>query len=1028
MKEFLPFRLDTLNQCLWRVGEMEREERILLTPKAFAVLKHLVEHAGRLVTHDELLEAVWPGSVVEPQAVKKHILDVRNALRDRPKNSLFIETVPKRGYRFVAPVSERVASHPSVPVRAARDTLVGRDRALDELHDGLQHAAQGERQLVFITGEAGIGKTALVDEFRRQVASTALSLRIARGQCMEGYGGKEPYYPMLDALGRLCAGPQGESIVQILAAQAPTWLVQFPALLTREHREMLQREILGATRERMLREIGEALETITAEYPLLLVFEDLQWVDHSTVDLISALARRQVPAKLMLIATCRPLDLEPRDHPLKALARDLLVHRLCREIAPAPLTEAEIAEYLACRSSGTSLPEGLSALLRRHSEGNPLFMVAALDHMTKRGLISHEYGSWKLHVPLAQIELAVPDDLRRMIEAQLERLSPEEQRVLELASIVGASFWAAVIASATEVDPHTFEDLCEDLSRRHQIVRWAGTQHFPNGAVSERYEFVHALYHQVFYDRQAPGRRARLHRRIGERLEALYSQRMNEVVPVLAHHFEAAADWSRAIQYLRMAADTAVHRYAPLEAAPTLQRALELASHLPEKERSASEIETLERLATTYAMSSDYRCIETYQSLIGRAAQQGLVDIEARALIGLAWAESRTSTQRCRDVLDRALKLSADQHDPLLQARTRKSCLACRVYVSGWNAGDAEECRRALADIRETRDPTLLATHLIEWSVIPLFSSHYREAYQSLIEGRAILSEAIGENPYLSFPYQLAQVLLPFCLLYLGEWGECLREIDAAGTMLDRNGDYYRAQAIRLIRASLYFHAMDFAGARDLCESAVPLALDPVSRAAPNALPPHPSELHGALIICGLAQATLGNLERAMESLSAAQQDMDRSPSLFDWYWRMPLKGGLTEVSLRTGDLPRTRADGQRFLDVTLMAAERTWQALAWEANARIARAELDLNRAKDCVSKALLTMEGFEVPLAAWRVHATAAEIFAWSGNREVSQWHRQLSRKTILELANSLPDDHTLRETFLAAPAVVAILNRRS
>ena len=603
MKEFRPFRLDVLNQCLWRIGKMESEERILVTPKAFAVLEYLVERAGQLVTHEELLEGVWPDRMVEPQAVKKRILDVRNALGDRPKNPLFIETVPKRGYRFIAPVSKHIACSPSVSVRAPQGTLVGRNRALAELHVGLQQAIRGERQIVFITGEAGIGKTALTDEFLRQSVSAAIAIRIATGQCVEGYGGKEPYYPMLDALGRFCAGPQAEAIVRILEAQAPTWLVQFPALLKREHREMLQREILGTTRERMLREICEALETITAEYPLLLVFEDLQWVDHSTMDLISALARRQGPAKLMLIATCRPLDPEPRNHPLKALKQDLLVHRLCHEFALAPLTEAQVGEYLAVRSSGASVPQGLSALLHRHSEGNPLFMVAALDHMTKRGLICGENGSWQLHVPLAQIDLAVPDDLRRMIEAQIERLSLEEQRVLELASVAGASFSATAISLAADVDPQTFEDLCEDLSRRHQIVRWAATQYLPDGTIAERYEFVHALYRQVLYDRLAPRRRARLHRRIGERLEELHPELTDEVVPELAHHFEAAADWRRAVEYLRLEAGIARRGFAHSQADSLLQRALELASRLPEAERAPKELEFMTELAANRAAS-----------------------------------------------------------------------------------------------------------------------------------------------------------------------------------------------------------------------------------------------------------------------------------------------------------------------------------------------------------------------------------------------------------------------------------------
>jgi len=168
-----------------------------------------------------------------------------------------------------------------------------------------------------------IGKTTLVDAFEHQAAADTPGLRIARGQCVEGYGGKEPYYPMLEALGQLCHGSAADSVVQVLAAQAPTWLVQFPALVKREQREKLQREIVGATRERMLREIADALETITAESPLLLVFEDLHWADSSTVDLISVLARRRPPARLMLVGTYRLVDLILSEHPLKAVKQDL---------------------------------------------------------------------------------------------------------------------------------------------------------------------------------------------------------------------------------------------------------------------------------------------------------------------------------------------------------------------------------------------------------------------------------------------------------------------------------------------------------------------------------------------------------------------------------------------------------------------------------------------------------------------------------------------------------------------------------
>src|SRR5579871_462162 len=133
MKNFPPFQLDTINQCLWRRRDKRDDERILLTPKSFGVLRHLVEHAGRLVTHDELLEAVWPGTYIQPQAIKKTIVDLRIALEDRAKKPLFIETLHRRGYRFIAAVSEGSRLPFAVPEAAARSRIVGREQPLGEL-------------------------------------------------------------------------------------------------------------------------------------------------------------------------------------------------------------------------------------------------------------------------------------------------------------------------------------------------------------------------------------------------------------------------------------------------------------------------------------------------------------------------------------------------------------------------------------------------------------------------------------------------------------------------------------------------------------------------------------------------------------------------------------------------------------------------------------------------------------------------------------------------------------------------------
>ncbi len=242
MKLFEPFRLDTVNHCLWRA-----HEQVPLTPKAFDVLRYLVEHADRLVTQEEILEALWPETYVNPEGIRKYVLEIRKVLGDRPDQPVFIRTLPKRGYQFVAAVSDDRAVATSAAAMDAADSLVGRVAELDQLNDYLERALGGQRQVIFVTGEAGIGKTTLVDLFQQHAARRRSDLRIARGQCIEGFGG-EAYYPLLEALDALVRNGEDSSLVQTLAKQAPTWLAQFPSLVKIEQRESLQREILGSTR------------------------------------------------------------------------------------------------------------------------------------------------------------------------------------------------------------------------------------------------------------------------------------------------------------------------------------------------------------------------------------------------------------------------------------------------------------------------------------------------------------------------------------------------------------------------------------------------------------------------------------------------------------------------------------------------------------------------------------------------------------------------------------------------------------
>jgi len=820
---------------------------------------------------------------------------------------------------------------------------------------------------------------------------------------------------MLEVLAGLCRGDSGDAIVQILAAQAPTWLVQFPALLTPERGEILRREVLGATPERMLREIGDALEAIAARSPLVIVFEDLQWVDYSTVDMISVLARRRTAAKLMLVGTYRDDEVALSEHPIGALKQDLRSRHLCHEIALGRLSEAQVVDYLVAEQPESPLPAGLAALVCRHSEGNPLFMVATLDHLIGRGLIARERG-WRLRRPLDEIGLAVPESLREMIEIQIERLSPEEQRVLEVASLTQYRAFSVIAraAAAMDADPGQFEMICERLSRRTHILHPGTLEELPDGTISPFYEFSHALYREVLYNRIPPGRRARLHRQAADWAEAAFAGQLSEAAPFLAYHFEHGGDYARAVKYLRSAAQTAGRRYAPREATAHLQHALELSGRLPDSERGMNELAVLEELAAMYLVSFDARAVETYETLAARAAAGELIDLEVTALVNMAYPLSWIDAERSLAVVDRALRLSTRQRDPLQQARTRVSCLVRRIWTGGWNARDAQGCREAVEHIRQSGHRHLLAAHLIDANFIKWVSSEYRTAHQDVVESLAVLVERNVDNPYLSFVHWLSQFTLPWSLLFLGEWGEALRIITAEITLADKNGDRYRGQTLQLYRAWVYLHAMDFPGVLEICNSILP------SLGAPARRPWR----RFCLVLTGAAEAALGRHVAAANQLIAARNEMERQPVIHDWYCRIILEQALTDTWLAKGDLTQARPEAERFLELTLATAERTWQSLAWEANARVAMAGGDDRRARTCIDSALSAMEGFEVPLAAWRVHASAAELETRQGHQRAAERHRSLGGATALALANSLMDHERLRATFLAAPAVRAIV----
>jgi tetratricopeptide (TPR) repeat protein len=292
--------------------------------------------------------------------------------------------------------------------------MLGRDAELETMRGWRERALAGKRQIVFVTGEPGIGKTTLVQAFLEDAARVP-GMLVARGQCLEHYGAGEAYLPVLDGFSRLCRSQNGGEVLALLRQQAPAWLAQIPSLVPPSEREKLQSQVSGSTRERMLREMAETIETLTSRSPLLLVLEDLHWSDYSTLDLISYLSRRQDPARLMVIGTYRPVDVILGDHPLKRIKRELQAHGLCHELPLEYLAEGDVEEYLRARFPGHPLPSRLRRTIYRRTEGNPLFMVNLVEYLIDQKKIIEEKGAWNLAGGLSELEYDVPGNLRQLI-------------------------------------------------------------------------------------------------------------------------------------------------------------------------------------------------------------------------------------------------------------------------------------------------------------------------------------------------------------------------------------------------------------------------------------------------------------------------------------------------------------------------------------------------------------------------------------------------------------------------------------
>lgn len=443
------------------------------------------------------------------------------------------------------------------------DGVFGRDRELEELDSAMALTRQGGCNVAFISGEAGTGKSTLAHTFLQGLDSDC---RIATGHCVRLGGGGEAYRPFLDALGGLLI--EEPELIELMAERAPSW---------RPHlRGSSAPQFVEVTPARMQREMIHLLEAVGTNRPLVVALEDMHWSDVSSVDLLAQLAGRSSIASILVIATVRVGDAVRTNHPILTVMRDAIGKRGGHRIVVSPLDTCATEALLRHRLDGAPPPAKISQALATHTNGNALFLVTLIDALLDRGDLTREGGTWALSTSWADLFGDTPSTVSEVVRGQLAALETRQREVLAAGSVVGSSFTCEAISAVLGISTESVESCCVSLAAGRGFVRAHGAEHWPDGTLTSRFEFVHDVVAKAIYDDLPQARRADWHRRIACRLAIGFKGELQRVATIVAVHFEQSFEPCRAAEYLLIAAEQAMARGAHVESIASLSHGLGL--------------------------------------------------------------------------------------------------------------------------------------------------------------------------------------------------------------------------------------------------------------------------------------------------------------------------------------------------------------------------------------------------------------------------------------------------------------------
>lgn len=656
---FGPFRLDASARQLFRQGKV-----VPMAPKTAELLVLLVRNHGELVTKEMVMSSVWPSLFVEDTNLAQHISRLRKTLSDGSERDAYIETIPRRGYRFIAGVVEK-AGPDAPPITPLRHT-VGREGEQRTLREALGTVRSGRGRMVCVTGEAGKGKTTVVEDFLSSLA--AVSASVGRGHCSERLAGTEVYLPLLEALENLVQQDPGRAAGALMKAVAPTWYAQM-SIRARDDAVIPSTLPRAGSQDELKRELSAFFLELTRKQPVVVFIEDVHWASRSTADLLAHLGAHLHQLPLMLILTCRMEELRQVRHPFVPVMQELQARGDCEELQLNFLSAVDIAEYLALEFPGRQFPPGFAQFLHARTEGSPLFVVDLARHAAQAG------GDPTGHLP---------QSITALIERKIGQLTDEDRQLLLVASVQGEEFDAAAVADASRIETVRLEDRLAALDHEFGLVQQISERELADGTLTGRYRFVHVLYQNALYASLTPAKKAALSASVGQALIRLSAGRSSEAAAELAFLFESARDHARAAGYYVIAAEKALALFAYDDVEQLARRGLGALKSVPATpERADQELALLSALSVALMSTKGFSsgevkdvCLRLRELGIERDAIRHLVpalyglfafhEVRAEYDSALRWSEELLSLAEQRNDLDLLVQGHACSGDVLL--------------------------------------------------------------------------------------------------------------------------------------------------------------------------------------------------------------------------------------------------------------------------------------------------------------------------------------------------------------------------